>query len=176
VVFRKRETLPIESNLFFFLSFQIPSLTCSLYIFVQYTLKEKVFYETKKRSSPCHTGRSFFGFAKRSFRMELVLREWEKWLRTKGSVRNLYRKKSKRFRTHGFVPNPSRIMFKRFRTDGFALNPFRIMSKRFRTDGFVQNPSEKSLKKVSSRWFRTKPFKAYSTHEEALPTEKSFSS
>ncbi len=89
---------------------------------------------------------------------------------------NLYRKKSKRFRTHGFVPNPSRLMFKRLRTDGFALSPFRIMSKRFRTDGFVQNLSEESLKKVSSRWFRTKPFKIYSTHEEALRTEKSFSS
>ncbi len=107
--------------------------------------------------------------------MKLLLGEWEKWFRTKGSVRNLYRKKSKRFRTHGFVPNLSRIMSKRFRTDGFALNPFRIMSKRFRTDGFVQNLSEESLKKVSSRWFRTKPFKAYSTHKEALPTEKSFS-
>jgi hypothetical protein len=124
--------------------------------------------------------------------MKLLLGEWEKWFRTKGSVRNLYRKKSKRFRTYGFVPNLSRIMSKRFRTDGFALNPFRIISKRFRTDGFVlnsfrimfkrfrtdgfvQNLSEESLKKVSSRWFRTKPFKAYSTHKEALPTEKSFS-
>jgi hypothetical protein len=108
---------------------------------VLYTLKKKVFYETKKGSSPSHTGRSFFGFAKRRFRMKLLLGEREKWFRTKGSVRNLYRKKSKRFRTNGFVPNPSRIMSKRFRTDGFALNSFRIMSKRFRTDGFVRNLS-----------------------------------
>ncbi len=105
-------------------------LHCS---FTIHSKKKKVFYETKKGSSPCHAGRSFFGFAKRKFRMKLLLGEWEKWFRIKGSVRNLYRKKSKRFRTHGFVPNPYRIMSKRFRTDGFALNPFRIMSKRFRT-------------------------------------------
>ena len=105
------------------------------------------------------TGRSFFGFAKRRFRMKLLLGEWEKWFRTKGSVRNLYRKKSKRFRTHGFVPNPSRIMSKRFRTDGFARNPFRIMSKK----GFAQMVSYKTFQGI----FNSK---------EALPTEKSFSS
>jgi len=117
------------------------------------TLKKKVFYETKKGSSPCHTGRSFFGFVKRRFRMKLLLGEWEKWFRTKGSVRNLYRKKSKKFRTHGFVPNLFRIMSKRFRIDGFALNPFRIMSKRFRTDGFALNSF-----RIMSKRFRTDGF------------------
>jgi hypothetical protein len=84
--------------------------------------KKKVFYQTKKGSSPCHTGRSFFAFAKRRFRMKLLLGNWGKWFRTRGLVRNLYRKNSKRFRTHSFVPNLLGSCPKRFRTDGFVQN------------------------------------------------------
>ncbi len=89
--------------------------------------KKKVFYRTIKGSFPGHTGRSFFGFVKRRFRMELFPGVWEKWFRTQGSVRNLYREQTKRFRTKGFVPTLYSKMPKWFRTKWFAPNLARIV-------------------------------------------------
>ena len=91
--------------------------------------------------------------------MKPLLDEWEKWFRTQGSVRNLYRKQSKRFRTKGSVSN---LFIKK--------------SKRFRKKGSVRNLSKNDVQKVSYKWFRTKPSKMYLSNEAALENDNSLSS
>jgi hypothetical protein len=122
------------------------------------TLKKKVFYETKKGSSRVTREDPFLVSQKEGF------------------VWNFYFVSGK----NGFVPKvryeiftgkSQKVSHTWFRTEPFQDHVQKVSYKWFRTE-----PFEDYVKKVSSRWFRTKPFKAYSTHEEALPTEKSFSS